>query len=116
MPIQRWSEDIVIAKLQDDPSLTDDLNVLIEQFKDRPPVDVVLDFANVSYLNSSNIAKLLKLRKVVSLVGQRKLILCAINSHVWSVFLITGLDKLFKFADNISLGLAAIQIEEAPES
>ena len=110
MAIQSWSENIVVAKLQDDPSLSDDLNVLIEQFQDQANVDVVLDFANVGYLNSSNIAKLLKLRKVVNLNGQRKLVLCAINSHVWGVFLITGLDKLFEFADDIALGLASIRI------
>ena len=110
MPIQSWSEDIVLAELQDDPILTDELNALVEQLRASPNVDVVLDFTNISYLNSSNIAKLLKLRKVVTFNNQKKIILCAINSHVWGVFLITGLDKLFEFADNISLGLAAIQI------
>jgi len=111
MPIQSWSDEILVVELQDDPVLTDDLNTLLDRFRDRPDVDVVLDFANITYLNSSNIAKLLKLRKVVNLSNQRRMVLCAINSHVWGVFLITGLDKLFDFADNVSLGLATIQIE-----
>lgn len=111
MPIQSWSENIILAEFQDDPVLTDDLNALFDQLRIDADVDVVLDFTNISYLNSSNIAKLLKLRKVVTLNNHRKIILCAINSHVWGIFLITGLDKLFEFADNISLGLAAIQID-----
>jgi len=61
-------------------------------------------------LNSSNIAKLLKVRKIVMVNNRRQMKLCAINAQVWGVFLITGLDKLFEFADNVSLGLAAIQI------
>ena len=54
---------------------------------------------------------MLKLRKVVALNNHRKMILCAISSHVWGLFLITGLDKLFEFADNVSVGLTAIQID-----
>jgi len=111
MAIQSWSETILVAELQDDPVLTDDLNALVDQLKASPETDAVLDFSNITYLNSSNIAKLLKLRKIAAVTNHRKIILCAINSHVWGVFLITGLDKLFEFADNVSLGLAAIQID-----
>ena len=111
MPIQNWSEDVTIAELQDDPVLTDDLRALQEQLRENDEVDVVLDFSNVSFLNSSNIAKLLKLRKMLTVNRHRKLKLCAINSNVWSVFLITGLDKLFDFADSVASALASIQIE-----
>ena len=112
MPIQNWSENIVLVELQDDPVLTDDLNGLIDQLREHPHVDVVADFSNVNYLNSSNIARLLKVRKIVMVSNRRKMKLCAISAQVWGVFLITGLDKLFEFADNVALGLAAIQIDE----
>ena len=72
--------------------------------------DVALNFQGVSFLNSSNIAKLLKLRKIVTVNNKRKLMLCAINTHVWGVFLVTGLDKLFDFADDVASGLASLQI------
>jgi hypothetical protein len=38
------------------------------------------------------------------------LILCAVNTHVWGVFLTTGLNKTFEFADDVSLALAGLQI------
>ena len=30
-----------------------------------------------------------------------RLILCGLNTHVWGVFLITGLDKIFEFSDDV---------------
>lgn len=112
MPIQSWSENILVAELQDDPVCTDDLNALVDQLTAKSDLDLVIDFSHVHYLNSSNIAKLLKLRKLVAINHRRKMVLCAINSHVWGVFLITGLERLFEFADNVALGLAAIRIAD----
>jgi anti-anti-sigma factor len=108
--IESWSENIVVVELQDDPTFTDDLTAVIDQVDGRKDVDVVLDFAGVSYVNSSNIAKLLKLRK--KLHGRkRRLVLCGIDTNVWGLFLVTGLDKVFDFADNLATGLASVQLE-----
>jgi anti-anti-sigma factor len=110
MPIQEWSEQILLADLQEDPQLTDDINALLETLEARTDVDVVLNFAQVSYVNSSNVSKLLKLRKVVMINNKRKLKLCGIGTQVWSVFLVTGLDKVFDFADDVTSGLASLQL------
>lgn len=110
MPIQNWSENIVVVTLNNDPAYTDDLNSLIEMLSSRPSLDVVLNMAGVAYLNSSNIAKLLRLRKQMISNG-RRLKLCGITSHVWGVFLVTGLDKVFEFVDDVSTALAALQLE-----
>jgi len=110
MAIQQWSENIVLADLQDDPQFTDDLNGLLEMVSDRQDLDVCLNFREVSFLNSSNIAKLLKLRKQVMITNDRQLKLCAISNHVWGVFLVTGLDKIFEFADDVANALAALQL------
>ena len=110
MPIQNWSEEIILATLQDDPQFSDDLNALTEQVEAGPAMHVALDFSDVSFLNSSNIAKLLKLRKLVVANGGRKLKLCAINTQTWGVFLVTGLDKVFEFADDVATGLTSLQI------
>ncbi|MHC4064196.1 MAG: STAS domain-containing protein [Planctomycetota bacterium] len=115
MPLQDWSENIVLAELQDDPAFSDDLNTLNEHVEKNTHLDVVLNFANVNYLNSSNLAKLLRLRKLVTITNSRKLILCTVNTHVWGLLLTTGLNRTFEFADNVSIGLASLQIGRTAE-
>ena len=90
MSMQQWSEHIVLVELQDDPAFSDDLVALTEQVEKDPKLDVLLNFANVNYLNSSNLARLLRLRKVVTITNQRKLVLCSVNTHVWGLLLTTG--------------------------
>ena len=110
MSIKEWSEDITLGELQDDPQFSDDLNALQELVDNRQGGHVVLDLSGVSFLNSSNIAKLLKLRKILNTNG-RKLRLCGIKTEVWGVFLVTGLDKIFDLCDDVPSGLASIQID-----
>ncbi len=111
MSIQRWSEEIILAELQDDPGFTDDLVALIEDVEKNADLDVLLNFGQVNYLNSSNLAKLLRLRKSVTVTNGQKLVLCSVNTHVWGLFLTTGLNKTFEFADEVSLGLTSLQID-----
>jgi len=107
--IENWSENILVGALLDDPTFSDDILALIDEVDKKNDVDVVLNFTGVSYLNSSNIAKLLKLRKKL-IAHKRRLILAGIDTTVWGLFLVTGLDKVFEFADSVSTGLAAVQI------
>jgi len=44
--------------------------------------------------------------------NKRKLHLCAISIHVWGVFLVTGLDKIFDVYDDVATGLASLQLTE----
>jgi anti-anti-sigma factor len=109
MSIQQWSDTIVLVELEDDPGFTDDMTPLMELLDGNDQLDVVLNFTGVNYLNSSNIAKLLRLRKLL-ISRDRKLILCGVSTHVWGLFLVTGLDKVFNFCDDVSMGLASAQI------
>ena len=111
MPIQNWSDDVLLVELADDPQFTDDLTSLLETVEKRNDYDVVLNFQNVNFLNSSNIAKLLKLRKLVAVSHRRKLKLCAVNTHVWGVFLVTGLDKIFDVYDDVASGMLSLQLD-----
>ena len=110
MAIQQWSENIVLAELQDDPQFTDDLSALMELVENRPQTDVVLNLRGVTFLNSSNIAKLLKLRKQVIITNDRHIRLCEISTNVWGVFLVTGLDKIFEFSNDVASALASLQL------
>ncbi len=112
MGIKDWSENIVLADLQDDPQFSDDLNALSDLVQKRKGCDVVLDMSGVSYLNSSNIAKLLRLRKILQSDYTGRLKLCALNTGIWGVLLVTGLDKIFEFCDDVPTGLASLQLEK----
>jgi anti-anti-sigma factor len=111
MSVKDWSENIILAELQDDPGFSDDLNALLEMVESRGGCHVVLDFSGVNYLNSSNIAKMLKLRKLMHSTCPGRLRVCGINTSAWGVFLVTGLDKIFEFCDDVPSGLTSVQIE-----
>ncbi len=108
MSIQEWSENITVAELSDDPQFSDDLAALLEALEEKP-ASVVLNFATVTFINSSNIATLLRLRKHMN-ATQRTMILCDVNTQVWGVFLVTGLDKIFEFTNDVSTALAKLQL------
>jgi anti-anti-sigma factor len=111
MPIEKWSEQIHVVRLADDPVFSDDLDLLSEQLDSlRQLPDLVLDLASVMSLNSSNLAALLKLRKRV-IMSNGKLVLCCIRTQVWGTFLVTGLDKIFTFADDVTTALATLQLK-----
>ena len=107
MTIQNWSETILMAELADEPLFTDELNSLTEMLSTQPR-DIVLNFSAVDFLNSSNIARLLKLRKLLITQG-RRLVLCGINTQVWGVFLVTGLDKIFEYTNDTATALATLR-------
>jgi anti-anti-sigma factor len=110
MPIEKWSDNVALVHLADDPQFTDDLDAIEEQIGNGgKSADVVLDFAAVHFVNSSNISRLLKLRK--QMIGQdAKLVLCGLSTQVWGAFLVTGLDKVFSFSDDVPTALASLQL------
>ena len=110
MAIQEWSDTIRVVQLNDDPQFTEDLAALGEAL-DARPTHVVLNFASLGFINSSNVARLLRLRKRM-ITAQRRLVLCEMSSQVWSVFQVTGLDKIFDFTRDIATALAKVQLAE----
>jgi anti-anti-sigma factor len=108
MAIEKWSDDVTIARLASDQHLAGEMQTLLEMAAENA-VDLVLDMAGVKYINSSHIARLLKLRKL--LVGsERRLILAGVDAQVWGTFLVTGLDKVFDFAASVPTALASLQV------
>ena len=111
MAIQKWSDEITIVELSDDPQFTEDLDGLMDSVESNP-TDVVLNLSAVGFINSSNVAKLLRVRKVM-LAVDRRLVLCDVNAQVWGIFLVTGLEKIFEFTSNVAIALASLQMEQA---
>ncbi len=115
MPLQDWSETTLIAEMNDEPMFSEDFGSLIDRLEsagDGIP-DVILNMIAVSRLNSSNLSQLLRLRKTL-ISRKRRLRICSVDEAVWSVFVVTGLDRLFDFTDDVSTSLASLQIESAP--
>jgi anti-anti-sigma factor len=108
-----WSDSITIADLTDEPALSEELNNLVDAVrnaKEGKVPHVVLNLAGVTYVNSSNLAQMLKLRKSLAERG-RAMKLCSVSEEVWSVFQVTGLERVFRFAPDPMTALASLQIE-----
>ena len=108
MPLEKWSDRVIVAHLASDGLLADDLEAA-ERLVSLGPMDAVLDFGGVKYLNSTDIARLIKLRKKIASHDAR-LLLCNVPAQIWSTFLVTGLDKIFTFSDSVSTALASLQM------
>jgi len=107
-----WSDNIVICDLGDEPDLSDELNDVHARITERAGAtpNLVLNLASVTYLNSSNIAQLLRLRKAIA-EAHKKMRICAVSDPVWSVMLLTGLDKVFDFQPDKATAIASLQID-----
>ncbi|MBL4699358.1 MAG: STAS domain-containing protein [Phycisphaerales bacterium] len=113
-----WSDNIVIANLADEPALSDELSMICERIEETsegdPVPHAVLEFHEVSYVNSSNIAQLLRLRKNLE-AHSRQLVLCGVTDEVMSVLVVTGLNKVFSFAADLLTAIASIQIADTAQ-
>lgn len=110
MPIQDWSDDIMLVKLGPEPELTEELTAAHDLLRrNARSRHVVMDFAQVLHLNSSNLSQVLRIRKVV-IDRDAKLRLAAMPDRLWAVFLTTGLDKVFDFAPDVPTALASLQL------
>ena len=115
MSLNEWSETIILAETGEEPTFSDDMSSLMTIVEDaeqgsRGMPDVVVNLSEVDYLNSSNIAQLLRLRKRLTARGAR-LRICSVRDQVWGVILVTGLDKLFEFHDATATAIASLQLE-----
>jgi len=108
--IENWSDTIVVVELHDDPAFSDDMSQLLERSDEYKGKGLVLSFAGVNFVNSSNIAKLLKFRKSVLSNGGR-VRLCGMSTDVWGLFLVTGLDKVFNFESDVATAIASVQLD-----
>ncbi len=111
MPINEWSESILIAQLSDEPAFSEDMDALhrrLEKMDGELP-DVILSLDAVTYLNSTNIAQILRVRKKL-LDSTARIRVCSVSDKVWSVLLATGLDRIFEVTEDVSTSLASLQI------
>lgn len=120
MPITEWSDSIQIAELQNDPSFSEDMASLAASYQraaderksgraDVRVRDAILDLRHVQFLNSSNIAQSLRVRKLAHLAGAQ-LRICSVSDRIWGILLATDLDRIFEFSEDVATALAAVQM------
>ena len=107
MGIQDWSENTILVDLSGEPEMGNELIAVTEMVRDRGDCDVVIDFSGVDIVPSSNLSRLLKLHKKLSDSGH-KLVLCSVSAATKGIFMITGLDGNFEFANDKSEALASL--------
>ena len=108
MPMEHWSDRVDVIRMGDEESFDEDL-AIVERQASLGKHDLVLDFTNVKFVNSSTIGKLLKARKRLE-TQKRKMILTGLGDNVWSALMVMGLDQIFTCSDDVATGLATLQI------
>jgi anti-anti-sigma factor len=103
-----WSENTRVAHLSEDPAFGDDMDALLDEVEDQPS-HCVLDLRDVAFLNSSNLAQLVGLRKQLADTGCR-VVLCEIQDELWQTFELSGLSRLFDRRESVSLALAELHM------
>ena len=110
MPLQKWSEHIWLSQPSDGHAFSDEMDVLLSQYSaaELSP-HMVVDLSGMTRLNSTHIAQLLRLRKLV-VDRERKMRIAGPNNAVWTVFLTAGLDQVFEFSTDTTVALAELQL------
>jgi hypothetical protein len=93
MGIHDWSEDTILVDLSKEPEMGNELITVMEMVRDRG--------------DCTNLSRLLKLRKKLFDSGH-KLVLCSVSAATKGIFMITGLDGNFEFANDKSEVLASL--------
>ena len=111
MGIQNWSNDTLLVDLPDEPDLQAELEEVAHLVRDRGACDVVMDFSAVTLLNSSCLANLLQLRKLLLDRG-RRLVLCNVGRLTHGILSVTGLAGVFEIRADRSDALATVSLFE----
>ena len=109
MSIQNWSENVIIVDLPKEPQIAEEIQTVIDQFKDRADCNVVVDFSEVDIITSSSISALLSLNKLLT-DSECQLILCNVSKATKNIFRVIGLLELFNFVDDKFIALASLQM------
>ena len=109
-----WSENVYVVQLADEPLLSDELDDLEQRLVDQPR-HAVLNCEALTFLNSSNLAQLVRVRKAVSggdvtRAGGCRVVLAGLSDDLWQTFEISGLSRIFHRSPNVPLALAELQL------
>jgi anti-anti-sigma factor len=109
MALEMWSDRVAVLRPAGDAQLAEDIGAA-EDIVAQGPLNVVVDFTQMTFLGSTDLARLINLRKKLTKASGR-LVLCGVPVQLHGTFLVTGLTKIFTFSDDVSTALATVQME-----
>ena len=92
-------------KILDESNIVEISNELFDLVEKNAGIKMCLNFANVQYLSSTVLGKLITLNTRIN-EGHGKLVLCTIRPQILEVFKITKLTKLFDIVDDETTALS----------
>jgi anti-sigma B factor antagonist len=101
-------DGVVVLKPSGDVDLSSsrELQQSVKQAMEGKPSRVVVDLANVPYMDSSGVATLVEAMQIAR-KQSTKLVLCAMQSKVRSIFEIARLDRVFTIVDTVDQASSA---------
>jgi anti-anti-sigma factor len=114
MGIQNLPEDVIVVELpSDNQKIAEELKAINETISKKRHRNIIIDFARVEIITSSNISNLLILRNLLENTGYQ-LILCNVAPMTKCIFVVAGLNETFVFADDNSSALETIKNADSP--
>lgn len=111
MSIQRWSDNILLVTPPKPPGFNEDIGDAMTILQAENHHSVIIDMHEIDTLNSSNLSQLLRIRKHL-LNHDGQLLLCSVTTGAWGTLLVTGLDAIFRFSDDVTTALTQIHVDE----
>jgi anti-anti-sigma regulatory factor len=99
MGIQNFSKDIVVVTLPENPQHGSEIEAVNNMLSEAVDRDVVIDFATVEMLTSETLCGLMILDRLLRGAG-RQLVLYNLSPTIKQIFIRTGLETVFQFADD----------------
>ena len=95
-------DGVVVLRPSGDVDLSSsrELQQSVKQAMEGKPTRVVVDLANVPYMDSSGVATLVEAMQIAR-KQSTKLVLCAMQGKVRSIFEIARLDRVFTIVDDV---------------
>lgn len=109
MAIERWSDEIIIVDLPDEPDMFEELISLGDLLAEKENCNVVIDFGAVGDITSDSVKKLLKLHQMTAQFG-RRFVLCNMEPETEDIFSATGLSGVFDLTENRFDALATLEM------
>ena len=100
------------SNMLDAMNVTEFGNEVLEYIKDKPGINLLLNFEHVDYMSSAALTELLRINDALRSSGGR-VRLCGLTRDIRKVFQITNLEKLFVIHDDDDLKSAMRRFERS---